>query len=164
MIYKVKSAGKEFSLNIERKEEEGWTFRLGDRIISLGVQLVATNALLLIVAEKTYEIRRDQLGKQTRIWVNHRPYPIEIVDSRSINSHTQHRKKGNASHIVASMPGKVVRVFVKEGEGISSGQALLVVEAMKMQNEIKAQSEGTVKEIVAEGARVNAGDLLAVVE
>jgi biotin carboxyl carrier protein len=63
------------------------------------------------------------------------------------------------------MPGKVVRVLVAEQQAVEAGQSILVVEAMKMQNEIKSPKKGTLKKIVAaEGANVNAGDVLAIVE
>jgi biotin carboxyl carrier protein len=63
------------------------------------------------------------------------------------------------------MPGKIVRVIAHEGDEVEAGQGLLVVEAMKMQNEIKAPKKGKVTKIAAkEGATVNAGDLLVIVE
>jgi biotin carboxyl carrier protein len=63
------------------------------------------------------------------------------------------------------MPGKVVRVLLKEESPVEAGQGVVVVEAMKMQNEIKSPKKGVVRKIVAsEGAAVNAGDVLAVVE
>jgi biotin carboxyl carrier protein len=63
------------------------------------------------------------------------------------------------------MPGKVVRVLIGEEQPIEAGQSIMVVEAMKMQNEIKSPKKGVVQKIVAaEGANVNAGDVLAIVE
>jgi biotin carboxyl carrier protein len=63
------------------------------------------------------------------------------------------------------MPGKIVRVLVAEGAEVESGASILVVEAMKMQNELKSPKAGKVVSIHAEpGATVNAGDVLAVVE
>ena len=63
------------------------------------------------------------------------------------------------------MPGKVVRVLAREGETVDSGAGILVVEAMKMQNEIKSPKKGTIQKVlVREGAPVNAGDVLAIVE
>jgi biotin carboxyl carrier protein len=63
------------------------------------------------------------------------------------------------------MPGRVVRVLVREKSEIEAGQGVLVVEAMKMQNELKSPKKGVVQRIVtAEGANVNAGDILAIVE
>jgi biotin carboxyl carrier protein len=63
------------------------------------------------------------------------------------------------------MPGKVVRVLAAEKTEVDAGQGVLVVEAMKMQNELKSPKKGIVQKILAsEGAAVNAGDVLAVVE
>ena len=59
------------------------------------------------------------------------------------------------------MPGKVVRVLVSAGDKVESGQGLIVVEAMKMQNEIRSPKSGTVEKVLAaEGQAVNAGDVL----
>jgi biotin carboxyl carrier protein len=67
--------------------------------------------------------------------------------------------------VLAPMPGKVVRVLVEEGQEVEAGAGLVVVEAMKMQNELKSPKKGTVAELRARpGATVNAGDVLAVVE
>jgi len=63
------------------------------------------------------------------------------------------------------MPGRVVRVLAKENDEVEAGRGIVVVEAMKMQNEIKSPKKGTVRKILAaEGATVNAGDVLAIVE
>ena len=63
------------------------------------------------------------------------------------------------------MPGKVVRVLVKPGETVEAGQGLLVVEAMKMQNEMRAPRAGRIVSLPAvEGATVAAGEVLVVIE
>jgi biotin carboxyl carrier protein len=63
------------------------------------------------------------------------------------------------------MPGKVVRILTEVGAEIKRGEGVIIVEAMKMQNEMKSPKDGTVKEIrYPEGATVNAGDVLAVIE
>ena len=63
------------------------------------------------------------------------------------------------------MPGKIVRVLVTEGAAVEAGSGVLVVEAMKMQNEIKSPKRGIVQKIlVGAGTAVNAGDVLAIVE
>jgi biotin carboxyl carrier protein len=63
------------------------------------------------------------------------------------------------------MPGKVIRVLLKEGDSVQANQGILVMEAMKMQNEIKSPKSGTVKKIgVTAGSAVNSGDLMAEVE
>ena len=63
------------------------------------------------------------------------------------------------------MPGKVVRIHVQEKEEVKAGQSILVMEAMKMQNEMKSPKDGRVQKVLtAEGSVVNAGDTLAIIE
>ena len=70
-----------------------------------------------------------------------------------------------AAEIVSPMPGKVVRVLIEQGTMVEAGAGIIVVEAMKMQNEMKAPKAGVVVSInVAPGATVNAGDVLAIIE
>jgi len=71
---------------------------------------------------------------------------------------------GAPGNIVAAMPGTILEVHVGEGDTVSRGQSLLVLEAMKMENDIMAPSDGVVKAIhTAKGASVNSGDLLMVI-
>lgn len=67
--------------------------------------------------------------------------------------------------VLAPMPGKVVKVLVKAGDEVKARQGLVVVEAMKMENELRSPKDGRVSDVlVAEGASVEAGRLLVVVE
>jgi biotin carboxyl carrier protein len=102
----------------------------------------------------------------TFVWVGSSSYVAEVRDPRSLRA--RKKKAGDESgprKLVASMPGKVIRVLVSEKEEVEAGQGIVVVEAMKMQNEIKSPKKGIVRKLVAaEGANVNAGDVLAIVE
>jgi biotin carboxyl carrier protein len=70
-----------------------------------------------------------------------------------------------AAEIVSPMPGKIVRILVEPGTHVEAGAGVVVVEAMKMQNEMKAPKAGVVVSIkTEEGATVSAGDVLAVIE
>jgi len=74
------------------------------------------------------------------------------------------QRQGAGQMLVAPMPGKVVHVAVQEGQPVKAGDGLIVVEAMKMENEFKAVAAGTVKEVrVQPGQTVNAGDILVVI-
>ena len=92
---------------------------------------------------------------------------VEAVDerTRTIQSLTGRRGGGPVGGVIrAPMPGLVVRVEVREGDRVSAGAALVVVEAMKMENELRAASDGKVAEIhVRDGQSVEAGALLAVI-
>src|SRR5438132_2676187 len=109
---------------------------------------------------------RPQSGRTIDVIVGTERYAIAITDpkrlrgSRVLDTHTI-----EAAHIVAPMPGKVVRISVEVGEQISAGSGIMVVEAMKMQNEMKSPKAGVVVAVnVQVGATVNGGDVLAVIE
>ena len=93
-------------------------------------------------------------------------FAVKIIDPkrlRGTGGGGEHA--GGAAEIKTAMPGKLVRVLVEAGAEIKQGDGVLVVEAMKMQNEMKSPKDGIVREIrFAEGATVNAGDILAVIE
>jgi propionyl-CoA carboxylase alpha chain len=89
-----------------------------------------------------------------------------------VTPNTRRRRRDEAGHagagpqrIIAPMPGKIVRVGVTSGEAVRARQTLVVIEAMKMENELKAGRDGTVAELHArEGASVDAGALLVVIQ
>jgi len=94
-----------------------------------------------------------------------RSFRVEVVDPRRWKRERNHQESEGRQNIAASMPGKVIRVLVSQGEEVEAGQGLIVVEAMKMQNEMKAARAGRVVTLAAvAGATVNAGEILATIE
>jgi biotin carboxyl carrier protein len=92
-------------------------------------------------------------------------FEIEVRDPRRRARKPAGRDGEGIQEVVAPMPGKVVRVLVAAGDAVSVGQGLVVVEAMKMQNELKAQRDGRVATVrTREGATVSAGEVLATLE
>ncbi|HEY1493642.1 MAG TPA: acetyl-CoA carboxylase biotin carboxyl carrier protein subunit, partial [Candidatus Solibacter sp.] len=92
-------------------------------------------------------------------------FEIEARDPRRWSRKSSGRGGEAVQSILSPMPGKVVRVLVAAGEAVEAGQGIVVVEAMKMQNELKANRVGTVLTLPAqEGATVAAGELLATIE
>ena len=100
-----------------------------------------------------------------QVSIGGRTFSVEVVDPRRWNRERNHRLAEGRQDIAATMPGKVVRVLVSEGDPVEAGQGLIVVEAMKMQNEMKAPRAGRVVALSAvAGATVNAGEILAAIE
>jgi biotin carboxyl carrier protein len=94
-----------------------------------------------------------------------RSFRVEVLDPRRWNRQRNHREAEGHQNITAAMPGKIVRVLVSQGDQVEAGQGLIVVEAMKMQNEMKAAKAGRVVTLAAiAGATVNAGEILATIE
>lgn len=92
-------------------------------------------------------------------------FEIELHDPREWSAKSRRHGGEGVQTIVSPMPGKVVRVLVKPGEEVQAGQGLIVVEAMKMQNEMKAPRAGRVIHVQAkEGSTVTAGEALAAIE
>ena len=143
-----------------------WKCRLDGEAVAIDAVLTRPNVLSLIVEGKSFEIKRDQNGAGFNIWIGDTGFSAESRDPRALRARLKAGadKKGPAK-IVAPMPGRVVRVLVKENDEVEAGQGILVVEAMKMQNEIKSPKKGVVKKLsTAPGTAVNPGDVLATVE
>ncbi len=143
------------------------------------------------VGEAQYTVRTIKRGNILTVYVNEKPFAIQLPESMpeegavkllvdakeyavevkgragAVRAKPKAAKKaaaGAAGAITAQMTGRIIRVNVKSGDTVSEGDVLLVIEAMKMENEIAAPLAGTVKEIVAAGARVSEGDLLVQIE
>jgi biotin carboxyl carrier protein len=108
---------------------------------------------------------RVSKGAGTEIWVNGSRLSMEVFDPRNLRPGQGVSANHGRQEIAASMPGKVIRVLVAAGETVEEGQGLVVVEAMKMQNEMKSPKSGRVAEVRARpDATVAAGEILIVVE
>ena len=165
MIFDVTIEGQKHRLELDRSDG-GWHCKLDGRDVQLDAVLARRDVLSLLVQGKAYEIKRERTPTDTHLWVGPARYSAEVADPRSLRSR---KASAGLNHgpikLVAPMPGKVVRVLISEKSEVEAGQGVLVVEAMKMQNELKSPKKGTVQKIMAsEGAAVNAGDVLAVVE
>lgn len=140
-----------------------------ERQYELSVHETEKNALLLIkdghVTEAHVDYNREQDAYEVHL-ARGRSYHISLINPKQLPRGARAgREAGGHSSIVAPMPGKVVNVLVENGTEVQAGDAVLVVEAMKMQNEMKAPKAGRIIELrVAAGATVNAGDVLAVIE
>jgi biotin carboxyl carrier protein len=165
MVYDVTIGGKRYRLRLERAGA-GWHCRLDGREIEVDAILVRPDVLSILIGGRAYEIKREYTATDMHLWVGGVSYLVELHDPRSLRG----RRGATADEqgprkLLAPMPGKVVRVLVSEKQPVEAGQSILVVEAMKMQNEIKSPKKGVVQKIVAaEGANVNPGDVLAIVE
>jgi biotin carboxyl carrier protein len=125
------------------------------------IRQVEPGVYSILVGGRSYEARIEG----TNVSIGGRSFRVDILDPRRWSRQRNHREAEGRQNIIASMPGKVVRVLVSLGEMVAAGQGLMVVEAMKMQNEMKASKAGRVVALAAvAGENVNAGEILAAIE
>ena len=165
MVYEVIVGGKAHRLELERTAS-GWQCRFDGKSVHIDAIIPRHDVLSLLIDGRAYEIKREQTATDLHMWVGSNRFAVELRDPRSLRSRqkTVGDEKG-PKKILAPMPGRVVRLLVAENAEVEVGQGVVVVEAMKMQNEIKSPKKGVVKKISATpGAAVNPGDVLAIVE
>jgi biotin carboxyl carrier protein len=113
---------------------------------------------------RSYDARVEDAADGLVVVIDGYRFEVEVRDPRRLSRRTGSRGGEGVQTIAAPMPGKVVRVLVQAGDAVEAGQGLLVVEAMKMQNEMKAARAGTVMSLSAkEGSTVAAGEVLATI-
>jgi len=187
MIFEVAIGDKVRTVGIVRKgallhvDLDGRTHivdarRLNDSAVSMLVRLDGARAPSRSVdaafASHSTRSARSGQAQQTNgdfdVHLDGLTIPVQI---RPAGSFGRQKREGPAAHtvgpqrIMTPMPGKVVRVLVKPGDDVKARQGLVVVEAMKMENELRAARDGRVRDVaVAEGQSVDAGAVLLVVE
>lgn len=153
------------------REGERVSASVDGRRYELAVRETEAGTYLLIDDGRVYECRVESNRAQPdalEVHVRTETYALTLSDPKRLRGGHGgaggHGVDGSAQ-IIAPMPGKIVRVLVEQGAEVKAGDGILVVEAMKMQNEMKAPRDGIVTELhAASGATVNAGDVLAVIE
>ncbi len=166
MKYEILIDGHPHQVHLERIAQ-GYECTVDGEHFALDVVMTARDVLSIIHEGRQYEAKREySLMGETHIIVGSERFLAEVRDPRSLRSRRATAgAEAGPSKIIAPMPGKIVRVIAAEGDEVEAGQPLVVVEAMKMQNEIKATKKGKVTKIaVKEASAVNAGDLLVIVE
>jgi biotin carboxyl carrier protein len=119
----------------------------------------------VLLEGRSFTVQIDRSGDQFEAWSNGCRYVIGVADPRDRSPKGARAGATGPIEIRAQMPGRVVKLLVEAGDSVEAGQGLIVVEAMKMQNEMKASQSGRVSKIFAtEGSTVAAGEPLLVIE
>jgi biotin carboxyl carrier protein len=163
--YLVKVGGRKFDIELEYRFEKYFVLVNGKKMEAESFQLGESRALLLIDGQShEVDVRSNGYDTGRVVFMKGIEIPAEIEDYNLANL----RKTAGISHetkidrlLKAAMPGLVVDVRVKPGDKVKIGQALIVIEAMKMENVIKAQMDTTIKAVhVSEGQSVEKDDKL----
>ncbi len=153
------------TVELERSADR-WEISLDGKPVDADAVEIAPNTLSLILDGQSYEVRITHLANGVlELQTGLQEFSAEVVDPRAWRGrrHGALEVEGR-QQVTAPMPGKVIRILVQAGDKVEAGQGLFVVEAMKMQNEIRSPKGGTVERLhVKEGQPVNAGEALCIV-
>ncbi len=167
MNFDIELGGRKHRLLMKQDSaSEPPSFYLDGKPCSADVRLLEPDVLSLLMDGKSYRLLLDPRPDGSAVVLDECRIPYRIFDPRSLQSRANVTANDSAARpIVASMPGRIVRLMVQVGDRVEARQGLIVVEAMKMQNELKAPRAGNVTRIAVEvGATVQAGHVLMVIE
>jgi hypothetical protein len=164
----VKLEGKLHTVELVHLGER-WRCSLDGRALNADAVEVVPGVYSILMEGQSFEVRVEPLSGATvgglRVIIGTQEFLVDTCDPRRWQRH-----RGSAAEVEgrqqvhAPMPGKIIRVLVKVGDSIEMKQGLVVVEAMKMQNEIRSPKSGRVERLmVIEGQTVNTGEVLAII-
>jgi biotin carboxyl carrier protein len=146
-------------------------FRLDGDEREAGVETPEPGVYSVVMNGRVYDARIEERAESAEnahgvaVVIDGFRFLIDVRDPRRLERLSGKSGREGVETVTASMPGKVVRVLVAPGDKVEAGQGLVVVEAMKMQNEMKASHAGRVATVPArEGATVAAGEVLATIQ
>jgi biotin carboxyl carrier protein len=174
----VEVGGRRRQIELERTAD-AWRATVDGRVLTVDARQAGTGWSLLVGPPKggqhagftrtSYEVsvREGGPGLLT-VRVGGQSIDVRVLDPRAYRRRGPGQTAGAHSgvrQVLAPMPGRVVKVLVKAGERVSAGEGLVVVEAMKMENELRAPGDAIVREVRAtEGASVEAGAVLVILD
>jgi biotin carboxyl carrier protein len=153
MKYVTTIDNKEFEIEVIDERH----VRIGDRLLQVDFETVSGQPVFsLILNGKSYESFIYQNDEDWEVLIRGRQYQVKIEDEREKRLKAAAGAgvaEGGEFHLKAPMPGLVVAVLINEGQEVKKGQVMLILESMKMQNELKAPRDGTMGRV-----RVKAGE------
>jgi biotin carboxyl carrier protein len=139
---------------------------IGDQVWEVDARLTARGISSLLIGGLSYAADVSEQEGQSVVHVGGETYTVQVEEHTRYVIRTQGgaTAERGARTLTAPLPGRITHVAVQVGDAVRAGDTLLVIEAMKMENEFKAAAPGRVVEVrVAPGQAVNAGDVLLVV-
>jgi biotin carboxyl carrier protein len=148
-----------YKIEIDSKDGK-YLVKLGDKQYKVDSQVISENCLSLLVDGKAYTVFVAEDKTKKYISVQGEQFCIEEAKSEAqTRSVAEAATLKGIPTISSPMPGKVVKILVREGDKVRKNQGLVIVEAMKMENEIRSPSAGMVKKInFKEGNLVDTAD------
>jgi biotin carboxyl carrier protein len=166
--YRATVEGIEHELEIAELAASSYRVKLAGTEHELDVRRVGPTCFSILVGDRCFDLDVVRDGDQLIVSSRGRAIHIRLVDAaqhaRRVRAGRHSPEKGPAE-VKAMMPGRIVNVLVKPGDMVTHHQGLVVVEAMKMENELKSPKAGKIVEVrISAGQTVEKGDLLVIIE
>jgi biotin carboxyl carrier protein len=164
---KLKPNAPPVELSVERLNDGRYAVTLNGKRHEIDALMLAHGAVSMLIDGESHSVEFEERNDLVSVLLETQVNQIDIVDERRarLREATKAFSAEGKQQITAPMPGKIVKVLVKLGEAVKEGQGLVVIEAMKMENELKSPKAGKVVELTAkEGTAVENGAKLAAVE
>lgn len=159
MIYSFKLDNQIYKVNIE-EDDNNVVVEISGEEYPVEFTKLDENLYSIIINGKSYTIGTFKQGKQIQVFHAGNLYELESISERELS---RSGGMGSGLEIISPMPSRVVKLLKNEGDDVAEGEAVVVVEAMKMESELKALQAGKIKTIkVNEGDAVEAKTLLVV--
>ncbi len=164
MIFSATVAGR--TLRIEATGKDGrYRVRVDGREVAADLLETGGGFASLLIDGTSHEIGLEATPQGYRVLFDDDSLSVELQDATRDANAAPRRAAAGLLRILAPMPGRIVRLLVEPGHDATAGQSLVVMEAMKMENEIRAPRPGRVREVaVREGQAVESGAPLVVLE
>ena len=183
MTFDVEIGDRRCQIELERAGD-GWRATVDGRVLDVDAVQIGSGWSLLVgppeggphpddvgsgISRTSYEAAIDERGPgELIVHIGGQAIEVRVTDPRAYRRRLPGQGAAGASgarQVVAPMPGRVVKVLVTQGERVTARQGLVVIEAMKMENELRAPGDAIVREVRAtEGATVEAGTVLVILE
>jgi biotin carboxyl carrier protein len=161
MRFQAEAGGRTASVTI-RGEGGRYELTIGERRIVVDARRTSAHSLSLLIDGRSYDIGLQKAEEGYHVRLAGGAVAVRLADAFFTGAM---RAAGGSMRLVAPMPGKIVRVLVAAGDAVDAGAGLVVVEAMKMENELRAARPGRVRAVhVREGQPVEGGALLVELE
>lgn len=166
----------EHTITVEDSDEDihHYTVELDGRVYNVDAHSMPSEIVNVLIDNKSYDLDlersnpSDSLDGRYGVRVRGRVIYLEMLDERRKKMKDAQMTRFSESglvRVVSPMPGKILRVLVAEGQNVKEGDGLVVVEAMKMENELRAPRDGVVKSVVAKaGDSVDSSSLLLTID
>ncbi len=167
MKYTAILNGKEREIEITRLEETSFLIVVDGEEHHVDAHRRSSDWISLLIDNHSYDISFSTEGDNLELNFWNRYYQIEVLDERKMRMRRiqTHLDLSGPEIIKTSMPGKVVKVLVKEGQKVEAGRGIIIIEAMKMENQIQCKNGGIIKSIrVQAGTTVEADVVLVEIE